>query len=114
MHSSYAEIIEDSAEQGRSSEREALLHSIAVMEDADRDRSNPGKRAMAIYTVNRLWAMMLEDLASPQNGYPPQLRAQIVSIGIFILRQCEVLRSDRTKDFSVIAEISRIIEKGLA
>ena len=114
MYSSYAEIIDDSAEHGRSSEREALLLSIVAMEEADRDPSNPGKRANAIYAVSRLWATLLEDLASPQNGYPPELRAQIVSIGIFILRQCEHLRRDNARNFAVVTEICRIIEKGLA
>ena len=114
MHTSYADILEDSGDQTRSREREALRMSVEAMEEANRDPLNPGKRANAIYVVNRLWSALLEDIASPDNAYPPELKAQIVSIGIFILRQCEVLRNDGKRDFSTIAEICKIIEKGLA
>lgn len=114
MLNSYAEILEDSASQSRSQEREAMSLSISAMEAADADPSNPGKRATAIFTVSRLWTTLLEDLATPDNAYPSQLKAQLISIGIFILRQCEALRQDPKKDFETLTDISRIIEKGLA
>ena len=114
VHSSYAEILDDSAVESRSRESRAMRLSITAMEEADADRVNNVKRSTEIYTVSRLWSALLEDIASPQNAYPAELKAQIISIGIFILRECEALRRDTRRDFETLTEICRIIEKGLA
>lgn len=113
MNTAYDEILEESAGESRSREREAMRASIEAMEEADRNPGDPAARANAIFLTSRLWSALLEDLASADNGYPDELKAQIISIGIFVLRQCEALRSDTEKDFAAIAEISRILEEGL-
>ena len=115
MHSTaYEEITADSGVEARLREREAILESIIAMEEADQDRSDLIKRTYAITVVNRLWTALIADLGSSQNQYPRELKAQLISIGIFILRQCEAMRNDDSKDFSFIVEISQILEKGLA
>ena len=57
--------------------------------------------------------MLIEDLAAPDNGLPRELRAQIVSIGIWILRELERIRGDDKANFGDLIEVSRAIRKGL-
>ena len=114
MQTAYDEIVSDSAGEARLHEREAILHTIAVMEDADRDPSSAAKRTDAVVAVTRLWTSLIADLASVQNQYPNELKARIISIGLFVLRHCEAARNDETKDFAAVIEISRMLEKGLA
>ncbi|MCG6859117.1 MAG: flagellar biosynthesis regulator FlaF [Salaquimonas sp.] len=114
MHNAYDEIAADSGTEARLREREALLQSIVAMEEADRNPSDAVRRTNAIVAVNRLWSTLVTDLASAQNQYPRELKAQLISIGIFVLRQCEAMRTDENKDFAAIVDISRTLEKGLA
>ena len=114
MQNAYEEIAADSGSEARLREREALLQSIVAMEEADLNPSDPAKRMNAIVLVNRLWTVLVSDLASAQNHYPRELKAQLISIGFFIMRQLDAVRNDETKDFAAIVEISRTLEQGLA
>jgi flagellar protein FlaF len=109
----YLDTAEDSRSVTRTREQEALLATIRAMEEAERNPSDAARRADAVFQVNRLWSMMLEDLASPGNSLPDELRAQLISIGIFVVRQCERIRTNNAAGFAGIIEISRSIERGL-
>ena len=114
MYNAYEEITADSGADARLREREALLHSIVAMEEADQAPSDAVKRAQAVSQVSRLWTVLVSDLASAQNQYPRELKAQLISIGFFVLRHLEAVRTDETKDFAAIIEICQTLEKGLA
>lgn len=114
MHSAYEEITADSGSEARLHEREAFLQAIVAMEEADQAPGDTAKRVEAISMVHRLWTSLIADLGSVENQYPRELKAQLISIGIFILRHCEAMRTDEGKDFTAVVEISRILEKGLS
>ena len=114
FHQSYLDTIEDSRELTRSREQEAFRNAIRAMEKAQAEPGDAATRARAIFEIGRLWSFLLEDLASSENAYPPELRAQLISIGIYVLRQCENLRKDDSAEFSGLIEISRSIEQGLS
>lgn len=114
MQDSYLEMVEDSAVEARGRERQALRRSIDAMRAADASPADQSARTQAIASVNQLWSAMMEDLASPDNDLPAELRASIISIGIFVLRQCDVMRTNPEMGFDGIIEISTVIEEGLA
>ena len=114
MYNAYDEVAAESGTEARLREREAFLQAIVAMEEADDSPSDADKRTLAISMVHRLWTTLIADLGSVHNQYPRELKAQLISIGIFILRQCESMRTDDSKEFSALIEISRILEKGLA
>jgi flagellar protein FlaF len=107
-------MLQESSSEARERERVALDRSIAMMELAMTSEAMPADIAGAIVFTNKLWTVLIEDLAAPDNGLPRELRAQIVSIGIWILRELERIRSEDNKpSFGDLIEVSKAIRKGL-
>ena len=59
--------------------------------------------------IRRLWAVFIEDLAHPENGLPDKLRADIISIGLWIVREADRLREERSNNVVQLIEINRLI-----
>jgi flagellar protein FlaF len=74
-------------------------------------RSREGIRAL--YQLRTLWTVFLDDLTGAENGLPTALRAQLISIGIWILKEVERLRGGRVTDLAPLIEINQIIRDGL-
>ena len=109
----YAEMLQESSGEARERERVALDRSISMMELANKPHSTPADVAGAVVFTNKLWTVLIEDLAAPDNGLPRELRAQLVSIGIWILKELERIRNNEQASFGDLIEVSRAIRKGL-
>jgi flagellar protein FlaF len=109
----YMAMLEDTTEQIRENERRAFDTSIALLKRA-RDAGRGTRDSVeALLYVNRLWTMLLEDLADQGNGLPDSLRASLISIGIWVLRRSEDIRQGQVDDFSALIEVSETIRNGL-
>jgi flagellar protein FlaF len=51
-------------------------------------------RAAALHKAHRLWSILLSDLASPDNKLPVELRAGLVSLGLWAQREALARLSD--------------------
>lgn len=109
----YAEAAEGDQGEARSEEYQAMEYSIGVMEASRRDPSSAGKRIKAIYDTANVWTMLMEDLAHPDNAYPNELKAGLISIGIYILKQLQAMRGDSSVSFAPIIDVTRTIKEGL-
>ena len=67
----------------------------------------------AIHFLNRVWSSLIEDLGSPENALPGELRANLISIGLWLLREAEDLRQGRSDNFDGLIEVSQIIRDGI-
>ena len=78
-------------------------------------QKGPGTREVfeALFYLRRLWSIFLDDLNNPENELPQQLRAGLMSIGIWINKEIERVRTGKTKDLTPIIEINQIIRDGL-
>lgn len=47
----------------------------------------PAERANALHKTHRLWALLMDDLARPGNGLPADLRARLLSLGLWAQRE---------------------------
>ncbi len=110
---SYEEIVEQGTESGRRAERMAIAHSLDLMETAQETGAQTQEALVAVHFTRRLWELLLRDLASPDNGLPQRLRADLISIGIGVLRELEELRQNRKTDFEHVIFLSRTILGGL-
>jgi len=71
-----------------------------------------GRRAEALTRNRRLWRLLAIDCAQEGNQLPEALRAQIISISIFVDRySSDVLRQGASLD--PLIEINRLIMQGL-
>ena len=109
----YADVLEDSPKAGRELERDALDRSIEMLETASHAGLRSREAAEALAFVRRLWTYFIEDLGQPENELPVQLRADLISIGLWVLREADQLRLERTDNFAGLIAVSTSIRDGL-
>ena len=66
-----------------------------------------------MFYLRRLWTIFLDDLKDPNNELPDQLRAGIISIGIWMMKEIDRARTGVTDDLAPMIEINEIIRDGL-
>lgn len=109
----YNEVLDESPKQAREQERTALERSIALLQEAEQKGLQTREAVEAIFFVRKLWGIFIEDLAKPENGLPPKLRADLVSVGLWVMRETEEIRQGRSTNFKGLIDVSRIISEGL-
>jgi flagellar biosynthesis activator protein FlaF len=111
---SYAEVVEDSPQQMRAREHEALDRAVALLRQAAQAGASSREAQEALSYLRRLWTIFLDDLGSQGNDLPEDLRAQLISIGIWVMKEIERLRTGATDSFADLIEITAIVRDGLA
>ena len=110
---SYADIQTDSVADAKDRERQLLSRSIDLLTTA-RQRGRQSTEAIeAIQFMNRVWTSFIEDLGSAENQLPVELRANLISIGLWLLREAEEVRQGRSDNFEGLIEVSQIIRDGI-
>ncbi len=110
---SYKEIMQDSTQDARARERQAMERAIELLELAQRKGIKSMEAAAALNYLNRLWHLFIDDLAKPENDLPDALRAELISIGIWITNEINRMRLGKTENFNGLIEICAIIRDGL-
>jgi flagellar protein FlaF len=110
---SYAEILDNAPKQERERERLALERSIELLREADAKGAASREAVEAVLFINRLWGVLVEDLARPENDLPKPLRADLISVGLWILREADQIRLGKSENFKGLIEVSTSIAEGL-
>lgn len=110
---SYAEIEEDNAQDARARERQAMQRGIELLEQGRGRGLHSIEAAQALNYVNQLWRIFIEDLARPENDLPQTLRADLISIGLWITNEVHRMRLGKSENFDGLIEICTIIRDGL-
>jgi flagellar protein FlaF len=110
---SYAEIMEDGVADSKDRERQVLDRSIALLASASRQAGYSREAIEAVYYTRRLWIRFIEDLRAPDNQLNEELRANLISIAIWILNETEKIRKRESSNFQGIIDITTIIRDGL-
>jgi flagellar biosynthesis activator protein FlaF len=109
----YNEVIEDSRQTLRNHEREAMDRVIAMLCLAQEKGPMSRERVEALFYLRRLWTIFIDDLKDPNNELPEQLRAGLISIGIWMMKEIERARGRLTDDLTPMIEINQLIRDGL-
>jgi flagellar biosynthesis activator protein FlaF len=110
---SYADIQTDSVADAKDRERQLLTRSIDLLSAAHERGSKSLEAIEAIHFLNRVWTSFMEDLGSAENELPKELRANLISIGLWLLREAEEVRQGRSDNFEGLIEVSQIIRDGI-
>jgi flagellar protein FlaF len=87
--------------------------TLALMDAAKTDPSDIRGRIDALDWNRRVWTVLSEDCANPQNTLPPPLRASIISLANWVGKHTSaVIR--RTEEIEPLIEVNRIVMQGLA
>ena len=84
----------------------ALMHASTV------DKSDITTRIDAIDWNRRLWSTLARDCSEPGNALPPQVRASIISLSLFVGRHSSVVMRGED-DFETLIEINKIMMQAL-
>lgn len=109
----YNQILGDSPDEAKEKEKAAFDHAIALLRDVSDGACDARQKIDALLFVERLWSILLEDLSSPGNSLPNELKAKLISIGIWIMKEVVALRQGVSKDFATLIEINQVIRDGL-
>ena len=109
----YAEMAAQTTQSIRENERLAFERSVELLQLAQAKGRGSIESVKALLFVSQLWGVLMEDLAHPENGLPDVLKADLISIGIWMLRRAEDIRQGRTGDFAAMIEVSKMIGNGL-
>jgi flagellar protein FlaF len=109
----YSEITEDAPQLARANERAVMLHSIQLLDRAEKAGPKTCQAIEALFFLRRLWEFLLVDLGKSENQLPQKLRADLISVGIGVLRQADAISRGESNDFASLKEISQTIADGL-
>jgi flagellar protein FlaF len=85
----------------------------SLMEAAEMDHTQIGARMEALDWNRRMWATLASACQHHDNALPIPLRAQIVSLSLWVGRHTSAVMR-REEDIAPLIDINRIIMQGLA
>ena len=109
----YEDVMNDDMASARERERELFNRSIAMLELAKENGSGSRDGIDAAYFTTKLWTTIIDDLGAEENMLSKELRATIISVGIFILKEIERIRQGQSNDYASVIEITQSIRDGL-
>ncbi|MAT36059.1 MAG: flagellar biosynthesis regulator FlhF [Ponticaulis sp.] len=85
----------------------------ALISAQESGKSDIKKLMDALDWNRRVWSALSMDCASPDNGLPAQIRANIISLSIFVSKHTSaIMRED--EDIQDLIDINRLIMQGLS
>ncbi len=110
----YAEAMETSPSHARDNERAAFDRSVALLEQAEAKGRFSHEAVEAITFTRRLWSIVIDDLAHPENRLADELKANIISIASWIIKETDRIMKRETLNFRGIIDITNSLRAGLA
>jgi len=99
---------------GRELEAMAFTRAALKLEDAKKLTDNPTEFGKALRFNHLLWTIIQADIVEPANKLPPEIKANIMSLSIFVDKQtAKVLRTRNAADLEVLININRNLAAGL-
>jgi len=110
----YAVVLQTAPSLARDQEAQAFDTGIALMEEAHEKPAQSPEAIIAARYIQRLWRYLLKDVNDPANELSDDLKANLVSIGLFVFKETDrILASDST-DWTGLIEINRTVREGLS
>ncbi|ACB97111.1 flagellar FlaF family protein [Beijerinckia indica subsp. indica ATCC 9039] len=88
-------------------------HALDLLENARNKGASSIACIEALSYLCRLWTLLMEDLANPDNDLPEVLRADLLSVGIWILKETDAIQKGTSDNLVGLIEICTLIRDGL-
>lgn len=102
-----------SAETPRQTEYRLFAQVTAALAEAKRTEARGAALVDALDWNRRLWSTLAADCGSAGNGLPRELRAQIISVGLWVSRYATDVARGKA-DIDALIDVNRSIMEGLA
>lgn len=110
---SYTEVMEDSSDECRRREYDLFGRAIALLKTADGSAHDSSEMLNAMVFVQRLWNFLMKDLASPDNGLPDKLKGQLISVGLWVMRETDQIVRGEANSVTALIDVNTMIQEGL-
>src|ERR1700679_198962 len=98
----------------REVEAMAFTKAALMLEDSKKFVGNITEFSKALRFNHLLWTIIQADLTDPENQLPPEIKANVMSLSIFVDKQTtKALRSKTSADLDVLININRNLAAGL-
>jgi flagellar biosynthesis activator protein FlaF len=98
----------------REVEAMAFTKAALLLEDAKKAAGNIEEYSKALRFNHLLWTIIQADLTEPDNNLPPEIKANVMSLSIFVDKQTtKALRTTSGADLDVLININRNLAAGL-
>src|SRR5262245_144357 len=98
----------------REVEAMAFTKAALMLEDAKKVTNNINEFAKALRFNHLLWTIIQADLTEPANQLPPEIKANVMSLSIFVDKQTtKAMRSSQPTDLDILITINRNLAAGL-
>lgn len=111
---SYAETLEDICADTRGNECQAIGMIVDQLTMAKEKGRRSREAIEAMYNTRRVWAYFIDDLSNERNELPVSLRADLISIGLWVMKELDAIRLERSENFDGLIQINTMIRDGLA
>jgi flagellar protein FlaF len=113
LQSSYEEESWDAASAARAREQHLLSRAIELLQQVKSGEQTRADCINAMLYVRKLWTFFIEDLSRPDNGLPPELRANLISIGIWIIKEADLIRNGDPGDLASLIDVHTTMRDAL-
>jgi len=98
----------------REVEAMAFTKAANMMDDAKRNPGDFAVLSQAVRFNHLFWTILQADITDPANKLPGEIKANIMSLSLFVDRQTtQALRSRDTDDLDILITINRNLAMGL-
>ncbi|WP_038034978.1 flagellar biosynthesis regulator FlaF [Thermopetrobacter sp. TC1] len=109
----YKDIAGEDYARAREEEAMAIDFAIDMLRRGEQQGIRSVEAVKALHFTRRLWLFFLDDLADPANGLPDDLKARLISIGIWVIKELERIDRREQDTFADLIDIMEIIRDGL-
>lgn len=110
----YKDFANDSAVDSKHRERELLERSNRQLAAVQHEQSVSTAVIMAVNDTQQIWMALIQDLTSPGNGYPEDLKKNLIEIGVFICRAANLVIQGEFRWIKNIIALNEQIVEGLS
>ena len=110
----YAAALAEDESFARASEHQGLKRLTGMLDAAIHFGPDSREAIDALASFNAVWSSLLEDLASSENYLPDDIRARLISIGIFLLKESDAIQKGKSSNFRALRDITSTIAEGMA
>jgi flagellar protein FlaF len=97
----------------RQGERLAIDRSIELLRKAKAMGVQSRETVEAVFYLQTLWVYFIEELGKKENSLPEDVRARLISVGLWLLRESEDIRQEKSRNFDGLIDVSTTIRDAL-
>ncbi len=109
----YAQSAGESAKPARERERKLLEIGIRKLAIARMKGPRSPESFEATRHLRDVWGAFVQDLSDEENALPRNLRGSLISIGLWVGREADLIDAGASKNYDGLIEVNQMIADGL-